>query len=117
MERSDRPNERQVLLGLRDSLRDAIAELENLGFHHETVGTVERHHYDRVVRMEARVDNQIGRWPAQVSAEQSPTKTNYVAALPAGERDVSSGSGECDGGEPAGVDSGQPGQDDPEDRG
>jgi len=35
-----------------DDLREMIRELENLGFHHSPMGTIERTHYDRVVEME-----------------------------------------------------------------
>ncbi len=117
MERSDLPSGPQWLTIAREELREAIGEAENLEFHHSPTGTVEWSHYQRLIRLEAALDQQIATFPTRVSAEQSPTKTYHVATVPLGGREFSGWGRERASSEPPGGDSGQPGPDDNGDRG
>ena len=108
MERSDRPYAAKLML-LREELREATMELENLGFHHCEPGTIEYEHYQRIVWMELAIDHQIAKTPTVISAGQDPAPTNYVAEVQDFQRQPGSGGGIGDGRQPLrGVD-GEPG--------
>ena len=55
----ERPTALTVLNVLLDEVRDAIAECEEMGYHHLSGGTVEYLHYERLSLMEARAYAQI----------------------------------------------------------
>ena len=48
--------------------REAIREAENLSFHHSPEGTIERTHYERLVRMEVILDNRAQRTPTELES-------------------------------------------------
>ena len=113
MERSDHPYAVRLHEQLEE-LQEMVRELENLQFHHCPVGSVENVHYEKVVRMEARFDDQIKKLPQNFDAAQAPAQADDVAQVPLGGRESSSGRWERDSSEPPWVDRGQPGENDPE---
>ena len=69
--RSDQPHKSEA-----EILRDMVAELENMEFHHSPLGSKERDHYDRVVALEEKVSAQAKKSGYRVYTEEEHTKAS-----------------------------------------
>ena len=63
-------NNRKWFLDWADEVREGIRVTENLGFHHSPAGTVERSHYDLLIKMEVALSAQAARIPERIQLNE-----------------------------------------------
>ena len=81
----ERPTALKVLNELLDDVRDAIAECEEMGYHHLPGGTVEYLHYDRLILMERRAYAQIEKFPQVIQSARRKASRNEMGGHDSGD--------------------------------